>query len=187
MTKPTFTNRRLEKFTVKSQNGTSIISTDSSGISVPEYVVPEIVVGATYYLELYKFNDIAGLMQEDGLYLFHRSDQYFKIKLDSYLEEAERKRKEWYEANKHDIKTRTDALQPRYRARIERFLGESESFRTQPMGWGYELVTCELAQMYERSGGEDNSEIDAFAQRHGTSGNQHNVAKMWAKNPEVKI
>lgn len=185
-----FTKRRLEKITVKDVGEGSITTTDHSGFGVPKHIIPEIVVGATYYLELYRFNDIGGLMQEDGLYLFHRSDEYFRITLENYLAESKRKQEKNYEDNKEDWQRRTDALSPRYKARMNRFLNDpekGEAFRKEGMGWGYELIICELAQQYESSGGEDNEDVMTIARFYGTSGNQHDVAKAWAKNPDAAI
>lgn len=185
----TFTKRRIEAFTVKSLGTGSVATTDSTGFGVPEYVMPMLEVGKEYYLELYKFNDIAGiLVPETGEYLFHRTDEYFAISLQKYIEESDRKRKEYYLANKEDWLKRTQALPPRYRTRIERFLAKNEDgFKEKGMGWGYELIICELAVLYEAGFKDENTVIREYSRKHGTSGNQHDVAKAWAKNPEVKI
>lgn len=185
-----FTKRRLEKITVKRVDGNSLTTTDHSGFGIPEHVAPAIKAGDELYLELYRFNDIAGLMTENGEYLFHRTDEYFSKRLEEYLAESKRKNLEWYEKNKEDLERRTNALSPRYKARMERFLNDpekGEEFRKEAMGWGYELIICELAQMYERSWGAESDEIGTFARDKGTSGNQHDVAKAWAKNPDAAI
>lgn len=190
MTHLIFTKRRLEKHVVKSVGEGSVTWDDNSGHGVPPYVVPELIVGGTYYLELYKFNDIGGIMRENGEYLFHRSDEYFAQRLADYLSEAKARQEKNYLDNKNDWLKRTYALSPRYRDRLDRFINDpekGEEFRTQGMGWGYELIICELAQMYEKSGGVDNDEIMDYARQHGTSGNQHDCAKAWAKNQDVKI
>lgn len=189
----TFSKRRFEKITIKRVGEGSITTTDHTGFGVPSWVIPAIKVGDELTLELYKFNDIAGLIKENGEYLFHRTDEYFKSKLELYLADANKRREEWYEANKDDLQIRTEKLSPRYKARIERFLAESEEFRTEPMGWGYELIICELAMLYEKLGFGDGTwesepeEIKAFASKYGTSGNQHDCAKMFAKNPDVEV
>lgn len=185
-----FTKRKLEKVVLKSIDGQCVQWAGSTGHSVPLHVIPALVVGATYYLETYKFNDVGGIMQEDGLYLFHRTDEYFADRLAEYIAENKRKNLEWYEENKEDLVRRTNALSERYKARLMRFLSDpekGEEFRKEGMGWGYELIICELAQLYERSGGAESDEIGAFAHDQGTSGNQHEVAKIWAKNPGEKI
>jgi hypothetical protein len=190
MTHLTFTKRRLEKITIKRVDKGSLLTTDSTGFAVPEYVIPEIKEGDTLYLELYKFNDIGGLMKPNGEYLFHRSDDYFIQRLAEFIAENKRKGEEMYHANKADYIRRTKDLPERYRNRLNRFLDDpksAESFRKEPMGWGYELIICELAVQYEASGGEDNEDVMTIARHYGTSGNQHDVAKAWAANPEAAI
>lgn len=191
----TFTKRKYEEFTVKEKGTGSITTTQSSGFGVPEWVPAQLVTGGTYTLELYRFNDIAGIIK-DGEYLFHRSDEYFADRLAKYLEESNRRQLEHYEANKDDWLKRTYQLSPRYRDRLDRFINDpekGEEFRTQGMGWGYELIICELAQMYEQYGFGDGSwesepsPIKEFANKYGTSGNQHECAKAFAKNQDVAI
>lgn len=60
------------------------------------------------------------------------------------------------------------------------------------MGWGYELIVCELAVMYAAMGPQildktpstitDTPEISAFADAHGTSGAQHSFALALAQH-----
>jgi hypothetical protein len=193
----TFTKRKLEKVVLKSIHGDTVQWVDGWGHSIPPHVTPALSVGETYYLEIYKFNDIGGIMKENGEYLFHRSDDYFILKRAEYLAEAKRKQELHYQNNFVSWTARTAALPDRYKARLERFLNDpdkGEEFRKTGMGWGYELIICELAELYEKHGfgagtsfeGEPQA-IRDFARKHGTIGNQHDVAKAWAKNPEVKI
>lgn len=195
MTHLIFTKRKLQKITVKSVDGNSLTTTEHTGFGLPEWVAPAIKAGDELYLELYKFNDIGGLMKPNGEYLFHRSDDYFTQRLAEYLAESKRKNEKFYEENHEDWARRTILLPFRYRTRLERFLNEDpdNSFRKEPMGWGYELIICELAVLYEEhgfGGGTFETEpepIKEYARKHGTSGNQHECAKAWAKNQDMKI
>lgn len=186
----TFTKRKLEKITIKSVDGNSLTTTEHSGFGLPEWVAPMLKAGDEIFVEFYRFNDIGGLMKPDGEYLFHRSDEYFKEKLEEYLEASRKRAIKWYEDHKEDLEIRTEALEPRYKARMRRFLNDperGEEFRKEPMGWGYELTICELAQLYTESEGADSPEVNDFAKKHGTSGNQHDVAKNWAKYSDQPI
>lgn len=196
MTTATFTKRRLEKITIKNVGEGSLTTTEHTGFSIPEYVAPLLKGGDVLYVELYRFNDIGGLMLEEGEFLFHRSDEYFTQRLEKFIADNKRKGEERYLANKADYIKRTKELPERYRNRLNRFLENpktAESFRKDPMGWGYELIICELAVLYEKypnkrgSWDDEHEEIKAFAHKHGTSGNQHDVARSWANNPDAAI
>lgn len=188
----TFTQRRLEKITIKNVGEGSITSTDHTGFSIPTYVAPLLKAGDVLYVELHKFNHIGGLMLEEGEFLFHRSDEYFTNQLEKYLADSKRRGEERYEANKADYIKRTKELPERYSNRLNRFLNDPESaerFRKEPMGWGYELIICELAVLYEKYGigsgkwDDEPKEVIDFAKKHGTSGTQHDVARSWANDP----
>lgn len=196
MTTSPFTKRRLEEITVKEVGEGSLSTTDSSGFGIPAYVAAQIKPNDVLHVELYRFNEIGGLMKPNGEYLFHRTDEYFTRQHEEWLKEHKRKQEEYYEANKDDWQQRTESLPARYRNRLERFLDDpekGEEFRKEGMGWGYELIACELACLYEAhgfGGGTFDSEPDPirqFAREHGTSGTQHEVAKSWAKRPEMKL
>lgn len=185
-----YTKRRLEKITIKEVTETSLTTTEHSGFGVPEHVHTMVKAGDEVWVEYRNFNEIGGLMSADGTYLFRRSDEYFKERLENYLAEVKARQAKWYEENKADLETRTEALEPRYKARIRRFLNDPErgqEFREEGMGWGYELIVCELAQMYTVSEGADTQDINDYAKKHGTSGNQHDVAKAWAKHSDRDI
>jgi hypothetical protein len=183
-----FTKRRTELFTVKEKGTGSITTTEHSGFGVPKYILPEIEVGQCYTVEFYKFNQVAGVIK-DGEYLFHRSDEYFADQLDRFIEDNRRKELEHWEKNKDDWEHRTNLLPERYKNRLNRFRNAEDGlkFEQQGLGWGYELICCELAVQYEASGGEDNEDVMTIARHYGTSGNQHDVAKAWAKYPDKKI
>jgi hypothetical protein len=196
MSTHTFTKRRFEQITVKEVYEGSLSTTDSTGFGIPSYVASVIKPGDVLQLELYKFNEIGGLMKPNGEYLFHRSDEYFTRQHEEWLAEHKKKQEDHYEANKDDWQKRTEDLPDRYRARLERFINDpekGEEFRKEGMGWGYELIVCELACLYEEhgfGGGSFDTEpepVRAFALDHGTSGNQHAVAKSWASNPEAAL
>lgn len=196
MTQQTFTRRRLETITIKEVVGSTLSTTESTGFGIPGHVAAVVEPGEEYFLELYRFNDIGGLMKPDGEYLFHRSDEYFTRKHEEWQAKYKRDLEERYEANKDDWLKRTGALPPRYRARLNRFINDPENgekFRKEGMGWGYELTVCELACLYEQHGfgggtfETEPTQVQDFARKHGTSGNQHDVAKAWAKNPEEAI
>ena len=196
MSENTFTKRRLEQITVKAIDEHGLTTTDHSGFGVPSYVASQVKPGDVLHVEFYKFNNIGGLLKPDGEYLFHRSDEYFDRKFEEWLAKHKQELEERYEANKDDWQQRTEALPPRYRGRLERFLNDPESgaeFRKEGMGWGYELIVCELACLYQEHGvgggtfDTEPAEIREFASKHGTSGTQHDVAKSWASNPDAAL
>jgi len=196
MSSQIFTKRRVERITVKKVTEGGLSTTDGTGFGIPAYVAAEIKAGDVLHLELYRFNEIGGLMRPNGEYLFHRTDDYFTRQHEEWLKEHKRKLEERYEANKDDWQKRTEALPARYRKRLERFINDpidGEEFRKEGMGWGYELIVCELACLYEKhglGGGSFDSEPEAvreFAREHGTSGNQHEVAMSWVKNQQAEL
>ena len=48
-------------------------------------------------------------------------------------------------------------------------------------GWHYELIVAELAALYVESGMEETEEVTAYADAHGVTANQDEVARMLAR------
>lgn len=109
-------------------------------------------------------------------WLWLKTSKQLDRERDEYLIAVDAKRRERLEANRAGWRAREAALPSPLRRRLERFRANGgDDFDAS--GWGYELIVCELAILYAASDGEDSPEIEAFASKHGTSGNQHDCAK----------
>lgn len=180
----TFSDRTLETLVVtridKYEDSYSISTQGSWGFIAPlSDAVKALQIGDVIQLETKGFNTIGGLKIK-GKWAFHRSDEHFAEQDRKFMEKFEQDKKDLLEANRKDWAWRTIALPQWLWNRIAKFR-ENGKERFELEGWGYELIICELAAIYERNGGIDDDEINDFSRREGTSGNQHNVAKMLVK------
>lgn len=193
-TSETFTQRYIEVITLKSVDEASVTATSGIGFGVPEEVIPQLKAGQKYLLETEGFNTIGGLAEfyysadnnqpVVARWLFHRSDQEFRENHRKMVERFQQERLESYQKHREDWARREAALPQILRERLERFRRNSPgenigSFNVD--GWGYELITSELAVLYMKSNVTDSDEVNEFAHIEGTSGNQHGFAKLLAK------
>lgn len=179
---PNYTNRALEILTIKELGEGSVISTGGSGFGLEKEYLDQLTEGKTYLLECRNFNNIAGIVDlETSEYLFRRTDEYFEEQHRKFVEDLAIERRAELEKKRNDWQSRQDALPSPFRERLEMFHERSgDQFRLE--GWGYELVICELATMY--AGNASEKEIDEYAHREGTSGNQHGTAKFLAQHKD---
>ena len=92
----------------------------------------------------------------------------------------EERRRAWLNANRNKWEEREAALPDWLRSRLETFHTNGGE-RFDLMGWGHELITCELALAYVHSELDDDDAIARFAIDNGTTETQHAFAKSLAQ------
>lgn len=190
----TFTDRTLKLLTVKSihryEGGrASIQGSDGWSALAPAEVAALLDVGDEYELEVQGFNAISG-WKVGGKWIARKSDETFEAERTEWLAKYERDKRDRLDSNRADWTARESYLPDWLRDRITTFHEKGgEQFELE--GWGYELIVCELAALYVASNLTDDDTINEFANVHGTSGNQHDVAKALARhhiaNPDTSI
>ncbi|NUO57262.1 MAG: hypothetical protein HOV78_11390 [Hamadaea sp.] len=188
MTDQTYTNRWLEASTVQSlDNGVLFIGGWGFGASDEQKEM--LAVHDTYLVEHDRTMRITGMatikQAPNGLlvdeWLWHMSDQDLEREHEEFVARMRRRSEETLAANRENWTRREAALPDALRRRLERFRANGgDDFDRE--GWGYELVVCELAAMYAASGQTDSDEINDYARREGTSGNQHDYAKALSRH-----
>jgi hypothetical protein len=186
---PTYTDRQLQAQWVKAKSEGAITGTTGWTAGAPAEVLELLDVGAPYILETRGFAQVTGWII-NGRWLARKSDQDLARQLEE-RREASRRYQETYVAENRDDWTRREAALPEWIAQRIRAFHENPEFEAEPMGWGYELIVCELAVMYAAMGNDildkttftitDSDEIDTFASANGTSGTQHAFALALAK------
>ena len=178
VTDSTYTNRRTEPWTIASKDRSSIGATSGWHVGLPEPVAARVEVGQTYTVEFIG-TQITGIVI-DGEWAFRKSDQDLERERQEFRERMNREHEELLLQHRDEWRRREKALPVPLRQRLIHF--REKGGRTFDRdGWGYELVVCELAALYQASSGEDTEEIDAYGCENGTSGNQHDYAKALAK------
>lgn len=184
MAKETYTDRHIEvvrvmKLTPASDgSGGGSVDTDHWGGFAPKEVFEQLHVGDVIEWES-KGSWIAG-WRSNGRWLARHSDQYFEQKHEEFVANMKKREQEALDQHRDEWLKREQALPKWLRDRLATFHERGgEEFELE--GWGYELIICELAEMYYHSGGIDTHEISAYADKEGTSGNQHGMAKSLAK------
>ncbi|ANA85523.1 hypothetical protein PBI_BLUEBERRY_61 [Gordonia phage Blueberry] len=133
--------------------------------------------GDTFALETVNFSLITGLMDSDGVWRFRMTDE-------DLAEQARRQSQAFHdrkvvelEKNKAAWWAIEESLPEWIRARINHFRNAAgEKFLLD--GWGYELAVAQLAVAYAD---RNEAEVDRIAEECGTSGNQHDMAKLLAQ------
>jgi hypothetical protein len=186
---PTYTERTLQAQWVQSKGTGSITGTTGWTAGAPAEVLEMLEVGDPYIVETMGFNTISGWLIK-GRWYARKSDQDLQRSLDDFLTTTRRRHEECVAKNRDDWTRREAALPDWIAERMRSIRANSPEFETEPMGWGYELIVCELAVLYAAIGPEiltaakiiDTPEIDAFADAEGTSGMQHQAAWAIAKH-----
>lgn len=137
-------------------------------------------------VEVAQSGRVAGVqIQGAESWLFRLSDEDLVEEHRKFVEARLQSNIATLEANRDDWNDRTKALPEKIRDRLDGFLHEG-GYHYEVEGWGYELAVSELAALYLAAAtgdgeyNEDDEEIAAYARLHGTSGNQHAVAKLIA-------
>lgn len=187
---PEYSGRRLQAQWVKSKSAGAITGTTGWTASAPAEVLELLEVGDPFVLETKGFNEISGWLIK-GRWYARKSDQDLKRSRDDYLESARRRDEEYVAAHRAEWTVREAALPEWIAQRIRYFRETNPTFQSEPMGWGYELIICELAVLYADMGAEildktsfnidDSDAVTAFAEKNGTSGMQHHAGLAFAQ------
>lgn len=116
-------------------------------------------------------------------WLYRHSDEDLEAEHQRFIEARERRNREMLDANREDW-TRREALLPRDLQERLAYFREKGGEHFELDGWGYELIVAELAVLYREAGFDkdgsliESTAVNEYAEREGTSGNQHSVAKM---------
>lgn len=176
-----FTNRNQTIVKVRSidHDGTAITFTDGWSMGLPEAVRGKLEVGDLLIMEKQGFNRITGLAKLAWLY--HDSDEKITAENEAWVAKREQEDQERLEKYRDEY-TEREARLPfqALKDRLQRFR-DAPGSDFELKGWGYELAICELAALYATLGGAETEEISNYANEYGTSGNQHDYAKVLAQ------
>lgn len=187
-----FTNRFIETKVIKSITRTGTIRFDDGWCfgGAPEHVLEQLTAGGSYLVESQNFSMITGIATYfvttqnyicADQWLWHKSDAQLHAERSEWLMANRLRDEKILEDNREDWTRREAALPLALRRRLERFRANG-GHEFELNGWGYELVVCELAELYSHTGGKDDDAIETFASKQGTSGNQHDYAKALSKH-----
>lgn len=130
-------------------------------------------VGDELSLETIGYSLVVGLRDKDG-WLFRQSDQQLDDERTAQQAKWEQNRIDTLAKGRETWQAIEDALPAWLKVRIDRFHNAAgETFELD--GWGYELIVCQLAELYLA---DDQDAIKALDAKSGCSGNQHTVAKL---------
>jgi hypothetical protein len=136
----------------------------------------DLSVGEQLEQETVQLTRITGLRDADG-WLFHMSNQDLAEEARKFSEDMHRRDVERLELNRKKYWAWEEALPDWLRARVRRFRDAAgEQFLLS--GWGYELVICRLADLFDRGLQE---EAEQMAKDEGVTGNQWECAKVLAE------
>jgi len=182
--KGTYTGRYIDTIQVKEITDNRILTTEGSSFPVPKNMLGHMYIGGFYFLELHRGSTVAGVghgvKKEEIVWLFRYDDHALWSKWKKEVDDAKSKHRAEVDENYSDWIERIDKLPETLRIELTKELA-NEEFVYGFMGLGYCLVIAELAVLYKASDGVDSDEVNAFASKHGTSGNQHHMAIAIAK------
>lgn len=184
----TYTGRYIIDLTTTEIYGNVVKYQEDNGSSgsfpVPEEFVPKVKVGHYYALELHRGSTVAGVGIRDSNgwidWIFRHDDWTLWAKWKVEVDEAAAKMRTFVDENLEDWKERLDKLPSPLKEELEIEITKDD-FVYGYMGFGYCLVIAELAVLYKASGGVDSDEVNEYARKIGTSGNQHGMAKAIAE------
>ena len=175
----TYTRREEKTGTVTRVSGSSVTTDDGWTFLPPREHLNSISEGARIVVETRDMARVTGCRRINGEWLWRYSDEWLDddhavFRAKSALDAATRLRD-----NRADWERREAALPYWVRARLLHFhAAAGRGFETD--GWGYELAVAELAVLYDESGLAESAAVTAYGREHGTSGNQHDIARMLA-------
>lgn len=174
----TYSNRHVETTTVTRVGDGGIEFGTGFGTGAFREVHDRLPVGTVVDVETRGFSTITGY-RVAGTWLVRLSDEDLEEQHRQFVAENERRKREMLEKHRDDWTARTAALPDWIRTRIDSFrTAAGERFEVD--GWGYELAIAELAVLYVESDFQDTPAVMEYASREGTSGHQHDVARMFA-------
>lgn len=136
----------------------------------------DIKVGDDLWIETVKMTQITGLHDGDG-WLFRLTDQDLADEARGFSERLHRQDVERLELNRKKYWQWESDLPGWLRSRIARFR-EAGGEHFLLSGWGYELIICRLADLFDR---DLHAEAEKLAEDEGASGNQWSCAKLLAR------
>lgn len=174
---PTYTDRHLRGVS-KITGVNDVKFTDGMSGYAPNEIIDALLAGRDVAVEVKGFNRIVGWTIDEE-YLFRKSDQDLEREHDELVKRYEREREETLTVNRARWAAREATLPAWLRERLTSLRERSDSPDSFDRdGWGYELVVCELARLYDLSPDlSETSDITIYDEQHGCSGNQHGVAK----------
>jgi hypothetical protein len=173
--------RTLDDFIVKQveDSGDSVALTGDKGWTFCKSKAAlgrEIHVGEHLQQETIGFSRVTGLRDANG-WLFHYTNQELADDAREFSERMHREDVVRLEKHRKLYAAWEDALPDWLRARIQRYRDAAgEKFLLK--GWGYELVICRLADLFDRG---LEAEAKQLSEDEGVSGNQWDCAKLLAR------
>lgn len=134
--------------------------------------------GLTYTLETRNLSVVTGC-RIDGEWVWRRSDEWLDDDHRVTVAGLNAERAERLRDQREDWEAREAKLPTWLRSRIELFRHRAGE-RFDLDGWAYELAVAELAVLYDESGLAESAAVTAYGREHGTSGNQHEIARLLA-------
>ena len=174
----TYTNRQISAYTVKANDGNSISTVEGTGFAIEPEVAAQLPVGTGFYMETTNISRIVGI-RTHGQWLKRLSDQDIERDHAAWKEKWEQDKRDSIAVNRVMYAAQEAALPEWIKCRIEHFHKTGGEY-FELNGWGYELTIARLAVAYLASGFVDDDEVNRISHEEGTSGNQHEVAKMLA-------
>lgn len=179
----TYTNRIIQTETItKVHEGSVQIGSWYTG--PPDEVRPLLHDGQTVELEYRGHTGLGGRIvgwRIDGEWVYRQSDEDLAQEHIDMVARHDREREELLEKNRENWTEREAALPEYIRLRLDYFREKAGKNHFEINGWGYELVICELVVLYLESNFTDTDVLMEFSRSHGSSGNQHDIAKALAK------
>ncbi len=117
-------------------------------------------------------------MDSDGVWRFRMTDEDLAAESRRQSEDFERREREQLDAHREEWTAREAELPEWIRARLNNFRARAGTERFELEAGGYELAIAQLAVAYAEG---NEAEVDRIAEKYGTSGNQHDMAKILAK------
>lgn len=176
MTDHTYTDRTIDHVTITDVD--PIRHTAWFDNTPPPDLAARLTVGADLDIES-KATQIVG-WRFQGTWWDRKSDQDLEREREEQIAAFERKAAERLEANRDDWARRTAALPDWLEPRIRHFMDRGgDTFARD--GWGYELVICELAALFEAPDFADTPAVSDYCRNEGITGNQHAMARALAR------
>ena len=174
-----FTGRHEEETTVrKVSDGGWVTGENGWGFfPLPEHLA-RFEPGVAYVLETRNLSVVTGC-RIDGEWLWRRSDEWLDDDHRVTVAGLNAERAERLRDQREDWEAREAKLPAWLRSRIELFRHRAGE-RFELDGWAYELTVAELAVLYDESGLAESAAVTAYGREHGTSGNQHDIARLLA-------
>ena len=174
----TFTGRHENETTVRKVSAGFVTGDNGWTFAPPGEHLGRFKPGLTYTLETRNLSVVTGC-RIDGEWVWRRSDAWLDDDHRVTVAGLNAERAERLRDNRETWEAREAALPAWLRARIEHFRGRAGE-RFELDGWAYELTVAELAVLYDEAGLAESDAVTAYSREHGTSGNQHGIARLLA-------